>query len=64
MNQIMSSNNYQIEQAHIHALETCINWSIDTIVPALDVFRVALLNKELNTIFCSLKVCLFKPKIH
>ncbi|KAI1728465.1 PFU (PLAA family ubiquitin binding) domain-containing protein [Ditylenchus destructor] len=55
MNEIMTSNSYQIEQSHISALDISINWSINTIIPALDVFRVALLNEDLNAIFCSIK---------
>lgn len=53
MNEIMSNNAFEINAHHISALEKSLNWSLDTIVPALDVFRVAILNKQLNEIFCS-----------
>lgn len=54
----MSVNTFEITERHITALETLLKWSLDTIVPALDVFRVALLNEKLNEIFCS-----FSPSV-
>ncbi|KAI1706669.1 PUL domain-containing protein [Ditylenchus destructor] len=55
MKEIMTLNNYQADEAHISALKISIGWSVDPIVPALDVFRVALLNESLNDIFCSIE---------
>ncbi|KHJ83481.1 PUL domain protein [Oesophagostomum dentatum] len=37
------------------ALETGLQWSIEDLVPILDVFRVALLDETLNTHFCDMK---------
>lgn len=38
------------------ALERGLDWTLDTIVPVLDVFRIALLIPHINQHFCSLIV--------
>lgn len=38
------------------ALERGLDWSLETIVPILDVFRIALLIPYVNQHFCSLMV--------
>lgn len=42
-----------INDNHRQALELGLEWSIDHILPILDVFRVSLLHKDLNEYFCS-----------
>lgn len=49
----MKPDPYEISDYQVMGLESGIRWSIDQIVPTLDIFRVALLRKELNQIFCS-----------
>lgn len=53
MNEIMTKTIFEIDKRHISTLEILLKWPLDTIIPALDVFRIALLNKQLNEIFCS-----------
>ncbi|KAI1691021.1 PUL domain-containing protein [Ditylenchus destructor] len=53
MKEIITSNSFDVKPAHISALDVSMNWSVETIVPVLRVFCVALLNESLNRILCS-----------
>lgn len=56
LTQIMSLEDYSVESIHIAALEIGLQWSLETIVPLLDAFRIALLNSRLNQEFCFVEV--------
>ncbi|KAL3106134.1 hypothetical protein niasHT_016821 [Heterodera trifolii] len=58
---ILSQADFAINECQIVALEKGILWSPETIVPALDLFRIALLHPKLNEIFCSLESVLGNP---
>ena len=38
------------------ALDIGMQWSLEDVVPILDLFRIALLHKELNEYYCNVKV--------
>uniref|UniRef100_A0A183CH72 PUL domain-containing protein n=1 Tax=Globodera pallida TaxID=36090 RepID=A0A183CH72_GLOPA len=58
---ILTESDFCINECQIVALEKAILWSPETIVPALDLFRIALLHPQLNEIFCSLEPVLGNP---
>ncbi|KAL7070899.1 hypothetical protein ACQ4LE_009669 [Meloidogyne hapla] len=59
--QILKESDFDITECHIVALEKALEWPVESSVPALDVFRIALLHPKLNEIFCSLKPVLGNP---
>uniref|UniRef100_A0A8R1XTE8 Phospholipase A-2-activating protein n=1 Tax=Onchocerca volvulus TaxID=6282 RepID=A0A8R1XTE8_ONCVO len=52
---------YEPRDIHVSAIDTGFGWHIDTITPVMDVFRLALLNRTLNRIYCSLDMEGDKP---
>jgi len=54
LSEVMSKKEYFPSQENMSALEKSFHhWSIDTILPAMDCFRLAMLNKDVNAYFCS-----------
>uniref|UniRef100_A0A915EDK6 PUL domain-containing protein n=1 Tax=Ditylenchus dipsaci TaxID=166011 RepID=A0A915EDK6_9BILA len=53
LNQIATEPVYEATDLHVSALESGLQWSVETVTPMLDIFRVALLNFKLNAIFFS-----------
>lgn len=54
----MTEEEFEINEFQIIGLEKGIQWPPESIVPALDIFRIAILHPKINEIFCSLKVIL------
>ncbi|KHJ85570.1 PUL domain protein, partial [Oesophagostomum dentatum] len=55
IHELMSASTSINHELLATALETGLQWSIEDLVPILDVFRVALLDETLNTHFCDMK---------
>uniref|UniRef100_A0A158R4Z2 WD_REPEATS_REGION domain-containing protein n=1 Tax=Syphacia muris TaxID=451379 RepID=A0A158R4Z2_9BILA len=55
MEDILTTMSYEVRDVHIAAIDLCLCWPIDALVPVLDAFRLALLNSTLNKIFCHVK---------
>lgn len=53
----MNGEQVSIPEDLYMGLEKGLDWSIETIVPVLDVFRIALLIPYVNKHFCSPSVC-------
>ncbi|CAG9534252.1 unnamed protein product [Cercopithifilaria johnstoni] len=51
---ILKTSTYDPRDIHVSAIDTGFGWDMDTIIPIMDVFRLALLNRTLNRIYCSL----------
>ncbi|KAM3720048.1 Ubiquitin fusion degradation protein [Dirofilaria immitis] len=51
---VLKTSTYDPRDIHISAIDTGFGWDIGTIIPIMDVFRLALLNRTLNRIYCSL----------
>lgn len=54
MEDVLKSSTYEPRDIHVSAIDSGLRWNMDTIVPILDVFRLALLNRTLNRIYCAL----------
>jgi hypothetical protein len=58
LKEIFNNSDYTITGEHVSGLEKGLKWSMSTITPVLDVFRLAMLNDSLNRVFCSInEVC-------
>ncbi|EJD73820.1 WD domain-containing protein [Loa loa] len=53
---ILKTSTYDPRDIHVSAINTGFGWNMDTIIPIMDVFRLALLNRTLNRIYCSLDI--------
>ncbi|VIO94008.1 WD domain containing protein [Brugia malayi] len=51
---ILKTSTYDPRDIHVSAIDTGFGWNMDTIIPVMDIFRLALLNRTLNRIYCSL----------
>lgn len=47
---------FTASEIHNMALEKALGWPLDSIVPVLDVFRLAILDSSINEHFCSIQV--------
>ncbi|VDN58557.1 unnamed protein product [Dracunculus medinensis] len=52
---LMSKSDCVFSDIHIAALTIGLLWDVDTILPILDVFRIAILNSDINKFFCLMK---------
>jgi len=52
----LSEADFQINECQVVALEKGLQWPMEALVPALDIFRISLLHPKFNEIFCSLQV--------
>uniref|UniRef100_A0A0R3R775 Arginase n=1 Tax=Brugia timori TaxID=42155 RepID=A0A0R3R775_9BILA len=50
----LKTSTYDPRDIHVSAIDTGFGWNMDTIIPVMDIFRLALLNRTLNRIYCSL----------
>uniref|UniRef100_A0A183VCD0 PUL domain-containing protein n=1 Tax=Toxocara canis TaxID=6265 RepID=A0A183VCD0_TOXCA len=52
---ILRNSSYEPSDVHITAIDTGLLWTSDAIVPIMDAFRLALLNRRFNEIYCGVK---------
>ncbi|MFH4981306.1 hypothetical protein AB6A40_008015 [Gnathostoma spinigerum] len=63
LEEIMSVPNFSAKDIHISAIDRGCLWSLDKIIPVLDAFRLALLNSDMNKIYCSMKSVRGSPPV-
>ncbi|VDM39665.1 unnamed protein product [Toxocara canis] len=55
LEEVMNHSTFEVRDVHVAAFDAGLQWSTDTILPIVDAFRLALLNRQLNKIYCSIK---------
>uniref|UniRef100_F1KVN1 Phospholipase A-2-activating protein n=1 Tax=Ascaris suum TaxID=6253 RepID=F1KVN1_ASCSU len=54
LEEIMTHATFGVGDMHLSALDVGLQWGLETVLPIVDAFRLGLLNRQLNKIYCSM----------